>query len=136
VSVGMMGRAVGVGQVYLEAAKDAHGRWLDGGKTYRLTVPKDVPVAQFWSVTVYDNETRCFVDTGVPPDRSSRDAIVTNSDGSVTITFGPAVPAGTPESNWIKPLPGKGWFSYFRLYGPTQAYFDRSWVLADIEVIE
>jgi hypothetical protein len=136
VSVGMMGRAVGVGQVYLEAAKDGQGHWLDGAKTYRLTVPKDVPAAQFWSVTVYDNETRCFVKSGAPPDRSSRDPIVTNADGSVDLIFGPAVPAGTPESNWIKTLPGKGWFSYFRLYGPTQTYFDRSWVLPDIEVIE
>jgi hypothetical protein len=136
VSVGMMGRAVGVGQVYLEAAQDSRGHWLDGGKTYRLTVPKDVPVAQFWSVTVYDNETRCFVKTGVSPDRSSRDDIVTNVDGSVDLAFGPAPPAGLPESNWIKTLPGKGWFSYFRLYGPTQAYFDRSWVLGDIQSIE
>ena len=136
VSVGMMGRAVGVGQVYLEAAKDSRGEWLDGGKTYRLMVPKDVPVAQFWSVTVYDNETRCFVKSGVPPDRSSRDPIVTNADGSVDLTFGPSPPAGRPESNWIKTLPGKGWFSYFRLYGPTQAYFDRSWVLSDIQPIE
>jgi len=133
VSVGMMGRAVGVGQVYLEAAKDGHDRWLDGGQTYRLTVPKDVPVTQFWSVTVYDNETRCFVNTGVSPDRSSRDAIATNADGSVDLVFGPAPPAGMPESNWIKTLPGKGWFSYFRLYGPTAAYFDRSWVLSDFQ---
>ena len=136
VSVGMMGRAVGVGQVYLEAVKDSRGRWLDGGKTYRLTIPKDAPVAQFWSVTVYDNETRCFVRTGLPPDRSSRDAIVRNADGSVDIRFGPMAPAGVPESNWIKTLPGKGWFSYFRLYGPTQPYFDRSWMLPDFELIE
>ena len=136
VSAGMMGRAVGVGQVYLEAAQDSEGRWLDGGKTYRLRVPKDVPVAQFWSVTVYNNETRCLVKTGVSPDRSSRDVIVTNADGSVDLTFGPAAPAGMPESNWIKTLPGKGWFSYFRLYGPTQPYFNRSWVLSDIEMIE
>ena len=136
VSVGMMGRAVGVGQVYLEAARDSQGRWLDGGRTYRLRVPKDVPVAQFWSVTVYDNETRCFVDSGVSPDRSSRDTIAANADGSVDLAFGPAAPAGVPESNWIKTLPGKGWFSYFRLYGPTQPYFDRSWVLSDFELIE
>jgi hypothetical protein len=90
---------------------------------------------QFWSFTVYDNETRCFVDTGVTPDRSSRDNIVTNADGSVDLCFGPDAPAGQPESNWIKTLPKKGWFTYFRLYGPTQAYFDRSWVLPDIEVV-
>ena len=132
VSVGMMGRTVGFGQVYLESSKDSSGEWLDGSKSYKLTVPKDAPVAQFWSFTVYDNETRCFVDTGVPPDRSSRDNIVRNADGSVDLFFGPTPPAGKPESNWIKTLPGKGWFTYFRLYGPTQPYFDRSWVLPDI----
>jgi CshA-type fibril repeat protein len=87
------------------------------------------------SVTVYDNETRCFVDTGVQPDRSSRDSIVTNPDGSVDLFFGPAVPAGKPASNWIQTLPGKGWFSYFRLYGPTASFFDRSWVLGDFEPV-
>ena len=133
VSTGMMGRTVGFGQLYLETAKDSQGNWLDGSKAYHLKVPKDAPVAQFWSVTVYDNETRCFVDTGVQPDRSSRDAIVKNADGTVDIYFGPSAPSGKPKSNWIQTLPGKGWFSYFRLYGPTQAYFDRSWVLPDIE---
>ncbi len=137
VSVGMMGRTVGFGQVYLESSKDSDGHWLDGGKTYRLTVPKDAPVAQFWSFTVYDNETRCFVDTGMPPDRSSRDKRITvNADGSVDLYFSPTPPAGGPESNWIKTLPGKGWFTYFRLYGPTQPYFDRSWVLPDIELLK
>lgn len=133
VSTGMMGRTVGAGQVYLEASKDAAGRWLEGGKSYHLRVPANAPVAQFWSFTVYDNETRCFVYTGVQPDRSSRDDIVKNADGSVDLYFGPTAPAGKPETNWIKTLPGRGWFTYFRLYGPTQPYFDRSWVLPDIE---
>ena len=136
VSVGMMGRTVGAGQVYLESSKDSEGRWLDGAKTYKLHVPPDAPVVQFWSFTVYDNETRCFVDTGINPDRSSRDNIVKNADGSVDLYFGPEAPAGKPESNWIKTVPGKGWFTYFRLYGPTQPYFDRSWVLPDIEEIQ
>jgi hypothetical protein len=135
VSEGMMGRIVGFGQLYLECAKDREGNWLDGSRTYRLTVPKDAPVAQFWSFTAYDNETRCFVDTGARPDRSSRDDIVKNSDGSVDLYFGPTAPSGQPVSNWIKTLPGKGWFAYFRMYGPTQAYFDRSWVLPDIELV-
>jgi hypothetical protein len=136
VSTGMMGRSVGFGQLYLETAKDSDGNWLDGSKTYQLRVPKDPPVAQFWSVTVYDNETRCFVDTGFQPDRSSRNDIVRNDDGSVDLYFGPSAPSGKPRSNWIQTLPGKGWFSYFRLYGPTQAYFDRSWVLPDIELVK
>ena len=136
VSVGMMGRTVGFGQVYIESSKDGDGQWLDGSKSYRMHVPPNPPVAQFWSFTVYDNETRCFVDTGVQPDRSSRDQIAKNDDGSVDLYFGPTAPAGVPESNWIKTLPGKGWFTYFRLYGPTQPYFDRSWVLPDIEKIQ
>jgi hypothetical protein len=135
VSVGMMGRTVGFGQVYLEASKDAQGQWLDGGKNYQQHVPPNAPVAQFWSFTVYDNESRCFVDTGVQPDRSSRDNIVKNADGSVDLYFGPKPPKGKPETNWIETIPGKGWFTYFRLYGPTQAYFDRSWVLPDIEEV-
>lgn len=133
VTVGMMGKTVGAGQVYLESQKDSTGAWLDGGKSYTLHIPKDAPVAQFWSFTVYDNETRCLVDTGQHPDRSSRDDIVKNDDGSVDLYFGPSAPAGKPEKNWIKTLPNKGWFTYFRLYGPTQPYFDKTWVLPDIE---
>lgn len=135
VSVGMMGRTVGFGQVYLESTKDREGLWLDGGKTYQLHVPPNAPVAQFWSFTVYDNETRCLVNTGAHPDRSSRDNIVKNPDGSVDLYFGPKSLAGKPETNWIKTIPGKGWFTYFRLYGPTQPYFDRTWVLSDIEEV-
>jgi len=133
VSVGMMGRSVGAGQVYLEASRDAAGRWLDGGRTYRLRVPPRAPVAQFWSVTAYDNQSRCFVDTGVQPDRSSRDGIEADHDGTVELRFGPSCPPGTPPSNWIRTVPGRGWFAYFRLYAPTQPFFDRTWALPDIE---
>jgi hypothetical protein len=136
VSVGMMGRTVGFGQVYLETSKDREDQWLDGGKTYQLHIPPNAPVAQFWSFTVYDNESRCFVDTGSHPDRSSRDIIVKNADSSVDLYFGPNAPEGKPPTNWIKTIPGKGWFTYFRLYGPTQPYFDRSWVMPDIELVK
>jgi hypothetical protein len=136
VTEGMMGRTVGAGQVYLESQKDSTGAWLDGGKNYSLHIPKDAPVAQFWSFTVYDNESRCLIDTGSYPDRSSRDDIVKNADGSVDLYFGPKAPVGKPSKNWIKTLPGKGWFTYFRLYAPTKPYFDRSWALPDIEKVK
>jgi hypothetical protein len=73
------------------------------------------------------------VDTGTQPDRSSRDAIVKNPDGSVDLYFSPIAPKGMLASNWIKTIPNKGWFAYFRFYGPAQAFFDRSWVLPDIK---
>lgn len=133
VTVGMMGRTVGAGQVYLKSAKDRNDQWLDGGKHYMLRVPKDAPVAQFWSFTIYDIESRCLVNSGSFPDRSSRDDIVKNADGTVDLYFGPTPPTGKSKKNWIKTLPNRGWLTYFRLYGPTQSYFDRTWVLPDIE---
>ena len=122
----MMGKTVGAGQVYLESQKDTAGKWLDGGKTYSLHIPPDAPVAQFWSFSVYDNESRCLIDSGSYPDRSSRDDIAKNADGSVDLYFGPKAPVAGKEKNWIKTLPGHGWFTYFRLYGPTQPFSTRS----------
>ena len=65
-------------------------------------------------------------------DKSSRGDIVMNDDGSVNLYFGPEAPEGL-EKNWIKTVPGEGWFAYFRLYGPLEPFFNRSWVLPDIE---
>ena len=132
----MATKVPGVGQTYLEATKDRDGNWLDGGKTYRLRVDAHVPAKQFWSVTAYDNESRCFIDNQEEiADRSSRLDLIRNADGSTDIFFGPTAPTGM-EKNWVPTLPGKGWFTYFRLYAPTEPYFVRSWKLADIERVE
>lgn len=136
VTDGMMGKLIGAGQVYLEAQKDSDGDWLDGGKEYKITIPANAPVKQFWSFTVYDNDDRCLIDTGVLPDKSSRMDIVKNDDDSVTLYFGPELPKGAPEKNWIKTVAGEGWFTYFRFYAPTQPYFDGSWQLPDIQKFE
>ncbi len=133
VTDGMMGKIVGAGQVYLESQQDDDGGWLDGGQSYKLTVPAKAPVEQFWSVTVYDNDDRCLIDTGELPDRSSRMDLLLNDDGSVDLYFGPECPREGFESNWIKTVPGEGWFTYFRFYAPTQPYFDGTWQLPDIE---
>ena len=134
-SAGMQGRILGFGQVYLEASKDKAGRWLDGGRTYRMRVPAAAPVKQFWSITLYDNLSRgpLITDQGAADLSSRQPALVTNSDGSVDVTFGPVRPAGA--ANWIKTTPGQGWFAYFRLYGPTEAYFSKAWQLNDIEAL-
>jgi hypothetical protein len=99
-------------------------------------VDAHVPAKQFWSVTAYDNESRCFIDNQEEiADRSSRMDLIKNADGSTDITFGPTAPTGM-KKNWIPTIPGKGWFTYFRLYAPTEPYFDRSWKLADIERVK
>ena len=133
-SAGMQGRILGFGQVYLETSKDKDGNWLDGGKTYRMRVPSNPPVVQFWSFTLYDNTTRgpVVTDQGAA-DISSRQNLVANADGSVDLYFGPTKPA--QAQNWVKTISGKGWFPYFRFYGPKEAYFDKSWQLNDIEQV-
>lgn len=134
-SKGMQGRILGYGQVYLETATDAAGNWLDGGKTYRFHVDGNPPVRQFWSMTLYDNATRTPLVTpqGAADFSSRSEGLVTNADGSVDVFFGPTKPVDA--TNWIATLPGKGWFPYFRFYAATEAYFDKSWQLNDIEEI-
>lgn len=125
----------GPSSAYLGAYKDKAGRWLDGGISYHLRVPPNPPIKLFWSVTVYDVDTRALIlNEQKIADRSSRMDLRTNEDGSVDIYCGPKAPVGF-EKNWIPTLPGKNWFAYFRFYQPTEAYFDRSWPLPDFEQI-
>lgn len=134
-STGMQGRVLGFGQVYLETSKDKAGNWLDGGKCYRMRVDANAPVKQFWSITLYDNVDRGPLVTpqGAADMSSRRPDLVTNADGSVDVYFGPEKPKGA--TNWIETLSGRGWFPYFRFYAATEAYFDKSWQLNDIEEI-
>ena len=122
---------VGAGSQYMSAAKDKNGEWLDGGKTYSLHVPANVPAKEFWAVTVYDVLTRSMIATDtMKAGVSSKDTLKTNADGSVDIQFGPQAPKD--DGNWVKTIPGRRWFAYFRWYGPTEAFFDKSWTLPDI----
>jgi len=134
VSKGMLTQTPGVGQRYIAAYRDRDGAWLNGGNTYKLHIPPNPPAKQFWSVTYYDEDTRQMAATaqGRPDISSRKPDLVRNSDGSVDVYFGPTAPAGK-EANWVQTNPGKGWFSYFRFYGPTQAFFDKSWALPDFE---
>ena len=126
----------GPSSAYLGAYTDKAGDWLDGARSYRLHVPPDAPAKLFWSVTLYDVDTRSLlVNEQKIADRSSRMNLKKNADGSVDIYCGPTAPAGF-EANWIPTVAGKSWFSYFRLYEPTASYFDKSWPLGDFEAIK
>lgn len=124
----------GFGQKYAAAYQDKHGDWLKGETSYRLRVPPKVPVADFWALTVYDIETRALIET---PQRRAEinpnvNKLKANADGSIDLFFGPKPPSGM-ESNWIQTTPGRAWFLYFRWYGPTAGYYDKSWSLPDFE---
>lgn len=132
-TAGMTTKTPGKGQVYIGVQKSADGAWLKGENTYTLHIPANAPVAQFWAMTLYDTETRCFINNKYEiAGLDSRSDLIKNADGSVDLYFGPKAPKGK-EKNWLPTLPGRGWFGYFRFYAPTKAYFDRSWRLPDIK---
>ena len=135
-SKSMVVAAPGQGSQYIGAYHDSDGNWLVGDNTYRIHLPKDVPAGMFWSLTVYDNETRSMISNDLDqPLVGSVHGAEPNADGSFDLYFGPELPTETPESNWVQTNPGDGWFVYLRLYGPEKPYFEKSWIPADAEKI-
>ncbi|RJG41405.1 DUF1254 domain-containing protein [Mesorhizobium sp. DCY119] len=128
-------KRLGAGQFYLINIKDKNGKSYDGGKSYHLHVPPNVPVAQYWSVTAYDRETHALI-KGV--DRASRASnaveLEKNSDGSVDIWLGSKAPKGK-KANWIPTDPKRRFELMFRLYGPSKDFFDKKWILPDVEKV-
>jgi hypothetical protein len=129
-----------IGSQYLLIMQDGAGRHFDGAKTYKVTLPKGIPEANFWSLTLYDNMSRSMLDT---PQRYPRagsqsypsPAAEADPDGSTTVYFGPTQPAGVKRGNWIQTMPGKGWFAILRLYNPLEPFFDKSWRPSEIELV-
>ncbi|MCP4900236.1 MAG: DUF1254 domain-containing protein, partial [bacterium] len=129
------------GSQYLIANVDKNGEPFDGSKTYKLVLPKNIPAARFWSLTVYDNQSRSMLQT---PQRFPRagsqsypsPAAVAGSDGSTTIYVGPEQPEDVAEGNWIQTDPKKGWFIMLRLYSPLQSFFDKTWRPSEIELVK
>ncbi len=136
-SPAMFRRDAGAGSLYWLGARDHKGAYLDGGKTYRLTIPQPVPGKLFWSVTVYDAATRSQVQTD--QDKAALRSLFELKDIDKTkpldLYFGPKAPKGQ-ENRWIKTAPGKGWFAYIRIYGPETAAFDKSWKPGDFELVK
>ncbi len=126
----MVLKMVGKGSQYALAARDAEGRYLDGSKNYTLNIPANAPAKDFWSVVLYDPQTRSELQTSqaLPSVSSQRTPLVENEDGSVTLYFGPTNHAPEDkQANWLQTVPDKGWFVLFRLYGPLQPWFDKTW---------
>ena len=123
----------GVGFKYMVSYRDAQGNLLDGGKNYHLHIPPNPPADLFWSLTAYDEKTRGFVPNtervALGPQKPDYEV---NSDGSVDVYFGPNPPK-SGKSNWIQTTPNRPWFTYFRLFLPAKPFFDKTWVLPDIQ---
>jgi hypothetical protein len=132
----MAARNVGVGSQYLIAYLDKDGNALDGSKTCKIHLPPNVPAKDFWSFTLYDNQTRSMLQTDQRfPGVDSLGEVKANADGSYDIYFGPKAPEGM-EHNWIQTVPGKAWNTIFRLYGPLEPFYDQSWKPGNPELVE
>jgi hypothetical protein len=135
VTPAMAERMVGEGSQYPWTAIDADGNPFDGGRTYKLHLPPNIPVKDFWSAIVYDTQTRSMLQTDQQfPSVSSQDkGVKVNEDGSVDVWFGPKAPEGM-DHNWVQTIPGKGWFMILRLYGPLEPWFNGTWQPGEIEL--
>ena len=112
----------------MAAFVDSKGNPLDGGKNYRLHLPPNIPVANFWSVILYDDQTRSMLQTDQqwPAFSSQTKGILVTRTGRYDVFFGPKAPAGK-EHNWVQTVPGKGWNTLLRLYGPLEHWFNKTW---------
>ena len=133
-------RLPGIGSQYLLAFQDANKQFFDGAKTYKVTLPKGIPEAKFWSLTLYDNQTRSMLDTpqGYPRAGSQNfpsPAAEADAAGVTTVYFGPKQPDGVRRGNWIQTTPGKGWFVILRLYSPLEPFFEKSWRPSEVEPV-
>ncbi|OEJ98667.1 hypothetical protein A8C32_05565 [Flavivirga aquatica] len=126
----------GTGSVYAITSKDVDGNYLNGANTYMATLPKDVPVENFWSFMVYDGQTRSMLETDQKKAGldSNKEELIINPDGSCTIYFGPYEPANN-RGNWIQTMPNKSFNVILRLYGPLNPWFDKDWIPGDLELI-
>jgi hypothetical protein len=140
ITPGMAMRLPGIGSQYLWTLVDANKQPFDGAKTYKVTLPKGIPYANFWSFIAYDQQTRSMLDT---PQRYPRagsqsfpsPAAEASADGTTTIYFSPTQPAGVQRGNWIQTLPGKGFIPCLRLYGPLEPFFTKTWRPSEVELV-
>ena len=135
----MVLKMIGKGSKYVGTYRDSNDDFLQGSNLYHLNIPGNIPAENFWSVVVYDAETRSMINNDVQPLPGIRsldaDKLIQNDDDSYDVYFGPEAPEGY-ENNWIKTNEGDGFFIYMRFYSPTEAYYDKSWQLPMIEKIE
>lgn len=127
----------GEGSDYALAYLDADKKAFDGSKTYKLHLPPNVPVNNFWAVTLYDTQTRSLLQTSqtFPTVGSQTKGFKKNKDGSYDLYFGPKAPKGQ-ESNWLQTVEGKSWFSILRMYGPLEPWINKTWRPGEIELVK
>ena len=127
----------GKGSDYAIAYIDSNDKAFDGAKQYTLNLPADIPVGNFWAVTVYDTQTRSMLQTNqsAPTVGGNSKGLKKNKDGSFTVNFGPKALSGY-ENNWVETVPGKSWFVILRMYSPLKPWIDQTWRPGEVELVK
>ncbi len=130
-----------IGSQYLWTFVDADKHYFDGSKTYKVTLPPSIPAGKFWSLTLYDNQSRSMLQTPQRFPRSGSQAFptpaaVASADGSTVVYFSAKKPAGLNDGNWIQTAPGKGFSVMLRLYSPLEPFFTKSWRPSEVELVK
>jgi hypothetical protein len=107
---------------------DSKGKPLNGSRRYQLRLGSDMPAANFWSVILYDVQTRLIIKNGQawPSLHRNSRKLKNNLDDSIDIWFGPKAPEGM-ENNWLQTIPGKEWYIVIRLYDLLEPITDQEW---------
>ena len=122
---------------YIMAMKDSGGELFKANETYKVNVPANMPVNQFWALSVFDRATFAFIyseSNKITISSYDLPKLKKNTDGSVTIYVGPKAPAGL-ESNWL-PTRGKRPMPMFRLYGPKDEFNNKTFKMPDFEKVD
>jgi len=136
VTPAMAAPRLGTGSDYAIAFVDSEKQVFDGAKTYKIEIPAEVPVKNFWALTVYDPQTRSMLQSGqeFPTVGGNTEGLKMNDDGSYTVYFGPKAPEGF-ENNWIETIPGKSWFVILRMYAPLEPWIEQTWRPGEVELV-
>lgn len=131
-AVSIPGKGSDYGIAFVDADKNA----MDGSKTYKVHLPPNVPVNNFWAFTLYDTQTRSQLQTDQtrPSVGSQTDGFKINADGSMDVYFSPKPPKGY-ENNWLQTIPGKSWFTILRMYGPLEPWLNKTWRPSEVELV-
>ncbi|MGC0857530.1 DUF1214 domain-containing protein [Pantoea agglomerans] len=122
--------------VYPIRYNDSKGETLDGANSYTLTLDSEPPVNAFWSVTLYDADSKMLVDNALNRYKIGSDTpgLVRGKDGTLKVTISHARPSDA-AANWL-PAPEHNFYLMFRLYQPKDSVMDGSWKLPEVEKAE
>jgi hypothetical protein len=132
----------GKAQAYIGKFEDEKGERLQGGNNYVIRIDKDIPAELFWSIVIYDTDTRCLIDNrkgaagGKATMGSKTKGLRKNADGSYYMLLGPDAPPKGWEANHVQTIPGRGWFPYMRAYGAKAEFFNDQYKFPTVDKVK